>query len=230
MCIRDRVDIDALACALQNGRIRGACIDVFDKEPCFDSVFVGIDNAVLTPHPASFTVDNFKSMNELSLIHIYLPSDYSYFDLATRTDNGGNDAPDQTRFVRCGVHNRWKQLNFFPAANNRINGDKTQFDENNTMANRWYRIVEDIDLENKTITVTAYDRDKDMEVLNGKPFTIAMPDENGDNPNYPTDINLDNLYFNIYMDKKENTSNKLEYYIDNITLEYQDLDVYKRQP
>ena len=63
-----------------------------------------------------------------------------------------------------------------------------------------------------------------MEVLNGKPFTIAMPDENGDNPNYPTDINLDNLYFNIYMDKKENTSNKLEYYIDNITLEYQDFE------
>lgn len=58
------VDIDALACALQNGRIRGACIDVFDKEPCFDSVFVGIDNAVLTPHTASFTVENFKSMNE----------------------------------------------------------------------------------------------------------------------------------------------------------------------
>ena len=154
----------------------------------------------------------------------YLPSDYSYFDLATSTDNGGNDAPDQTRFVRCGVHNSWKQLNFFPAANNRINGDKTQFNKNNNMANRWYRIVEDIDLENKTITVTAYDRDKDMEMLNGKPFTIAMPDENGDNLNYPTDINLDNLYFNIYMDKKENTSNKLEYYIDNITLEYQDFE------
>lgn len=154
----------------------------------------------------------------------YMPSDYSYFDLASSRDNGGNDEADQTRFVRCGVHNGWGQLNFFTAANNRVNGDKTQFDENNMMANRWYTIKTDIDLENKTIILTAYDRDKDMEVLNGKPFTIAVPDEYGENVNYPTAIDLSSLYFNIYMDKRENTENKLEYYIDNITLEYQDFE------
>lgn len=188
----------------------------------------GVSFDIMSMLPEGSSLKNTKTLRfsfDLLMESInYLPSDYSYFDLATSTDNGGNDAPDQTRFVRCGVHNGWKQLNFFPAANNRINGDKTQFNKNNNMANKWYRIVEDIDLENKTITVTAYDRDKDMEMLNGKPFTIAMPDENGDNLNYPTDINLDNLYFNIYMDKKENTSNKLEYYIDNITLEYQDFE------
>ena len=92
------------------------------------------------------------------------------------------------------------------------------------MANRWYTIKTDIDLENKTIILTAYDRDKDMEVLNGKPFTIAVPDEYGENVNYPTAIDLSSLYFNIYMDKRENTENKLEYYIDNITLEYQDFE------
>ena len=62
-----------------------------------------------------------------------------------------------------------------------------------------------------------------MEILNKKPFDIAKPD-GGSNPNYPTGINLDNLYFNVYMDKRENTSNKMEYYFDNITLEYQDYE------
>lgn len=153
----------------------------------------------------------------------YLPSDYSYFDLATSTSNAGNDATDQTRFVRWGVHASWKQMNMFPATNGRVNGDNTQFDKNSQMANKWYRITADIDLVNKTITTTLYNRDNDMEILNQKPFDIAKPDGDS-NPNYPTEANLDNLYFNIYMDKKENTSNKMEYYFDNITLEYQDYE------
>ncbi len=154
----------------------------------------------------------------------YMPSNYSYMDLATSTTNGGNDTADQTRFVRTGVHKGWGQLNFFDAMNNRINGDKTQFDKNNTMANRWYRLVTDIDLINETITVTAYDRDKDMEMLNGKPFTIAMPDEEGANPKYPTQIDLSNLFFNFYLDRNQNTTNKMEYYLDNLTIEYQDYE------
>lgn len=152
------------------------------------------------------------------------PSEYSYFDLATSTSNAGKNDKDMTRFVRWGVHQGWGQFNMFTAANNRVNGDKTQFDKNNNMANRWYRIVADIDLETNTITSTLYDRDKDMEILNGKPFTIAAPDDEGSNPNYPTNIDLNNLYFNIYMDKNANTTNKMEYYIDNITLEYQDYE------
>ncbi len=153
----------------------------------------------------------------------YMPSDYSYFDLATSTSNAGNDAADQTRFVRWGVHTGWGQMNMFSAANGRINGDNTQFNKNSQMANKWYRITADIDLVNKTITTTLYNRDNNMEILNKKPFDIAKPD-GGSNPNYPTGINLDNLYFNVYMDKRENTSNKMEYYFDNITLEYQDYE------
>ena len=62
-------------------------------------------------------------------------------------------------------------------------------------------------------------------MLNKKPFVIAKADETtGENPNYPTEINLDNLYFNIYMDKNANTSHKMEYYLDNITVEYQDYE------
>ncbi|MCI5891932.1 MAG: pectinesterase family protein [Clostridiales bacterium] len=152
------------------------------------------------------------------------PSEYTYLDLATSKTNAGKNDKDQTRFVRWGVHKGWGQLNFFTAMNNRVNGDNTQFDKNNTMANRWYRIKADIDLITKSITTTIYDRDKNMEILNKKPFNIAVPDEAGDNPNYPTAIDLNNLYFNIYMDKNANTSNKMEYYIDNITIEYQDYE------
>ena len=64
MCIRDR------AKALIGGRIRGACIDVYDSEPCTDSVFRSIENAVLTPHTANFTTENIKSMNELAAENI----------------------------------------------------------------------------------------------------------------------------------------------------------------
>ena len=71
----------------------------------------------------------------------YMPSDYSYFDLATSTSNAGNDAADQTRFVRWGVHTGWGQMNMFSAANGRINGDNTQFNKNSQMANKWYRIT-----------------------------------------------------------------------------------------
>ena len=154
----------------------------------------------------------------------YLPSAYSYFDLAANTDNAGNDKADAARFVRWGVHTGWKQFNFFTATNARINGDRTQFNKNNTMANRWYRMTADVDLENKTIYVTAADRDKDMEILNGKPFTIAASDAEGVNANYPTAVETGDLYFNIYMDKNGDTSNKLEYYFDNITLEYSDFE------
>ena len=89
-----------------------------------------------------------------------------------------------------GVYKGWGQFNFFGATTARINGDNTQFDKNNKMANKWYRIVGDIDLENKTVTTTLYDRDwktgdAGTYMLNSKAFTISAPDETGANPNYP---------------------------------------------
>ncbi len=57
------MDDIALAEALKKGLIRGAGIDVFDSEPCTDSILRSCPNAVLTPHTAPFTSENFCRMN-----------------------------------------------------------------------------------------------------------------------------------------------------------------------
>ena len=46
------VDESALHEALATGRIAGAGLDVFEKEPLFDSALFGLDNVVLSPHVA----------------------------------------------------------------------------------------------------------------------------------------------------------------------------------
>lgn len=56
------VDIDALAAALQAGRLKGAAIDVFPSEPKsnderFESPLVGLDNVLLTPHVGGSTLE-----------------------------------------------------------------------------------------------------------------------------------------------------------------------------
>lgn len=151
----------------------------------------------------------------------HLPSDYSYFDLATSIANQGRNSTDDTRFVRWGVHKGWGQFNMFGADNARVNGDKTQFDTNDAMANKWYRMVADIDLKNQTVTSTLYNRDAN-KILNSKAFRISAPDIEGNNPAYPKAADLaEGLYFAIYMDNKR-SSHKMEYFFDNFKLEYQD--------
>ena len=41
----------------------GAGVDAFDSEPCMDSPLIFCENAVLTPHTAPFTSENFCEMN-----------------------------------------------------------------------------------------------------------------------------------------------------------------------
>ncbi|MDG6895490.1 phosphoglycerate dehydrogenase [Volucribacter amazonae] len=56
------VDIDALAQALEQGKLRGAAIDVFPKEPAssnepFESPLRRFDNVILTPHIGGSTAE-----------------------------------------------------------------------------------------------------------------------------------------------------------------------------
>jgi D-3-phosphoglycerate dehydrogenase / 2-oxoglutarate reductase len=49
------VDEAALASALREGRVAGAGIDVYVKEPCTDSPLFALDNVVMTPHLGAST-------------------------------------------------------------------------------------------------------------------------------------------------------------------------------
>jgi D-3-phosphoglycerate dehydrogenase / 2-oxoglutarate reductase len=51
------VDEAALAAALRDGRVAGAGIDVYAKEPCTDSPLFGFDSVVATPHLGASTAE-----------------------------------------------------------------------------------------------------------------------------------------------------------------------------
>jgi glyoxylate reductase len=51
------IDEAALARALQRGAIRGAGIDVFEREPAIDRALLEAPNTVLAPHIASATTE-----------------------------------------------------------------------------------------------------------------------------------------------------------------------------
>jgi D-3-phosphoglycerate dehydrogenase / 2-oxoglutarate reductase len=51
------VDEAALAAALRDGRVAGAGIDVYAKEPCTDSPLFSFDNVVVTPHLGASTAE-----------------------------------------------------------------------------------------------------------------------------------------------------------------------------
>ena len=61
------VDEEALATALQQGKIAGAGFDVFEKEPTVHQALIGLDNAVLIPHLGSATVETRTAMANLAV-------------------------------------------------------------------------------------------------------------------------------------------------------------------
>jgi len=61
------VDEEALVRALEQGKIAGAALDVFQCEPRVPAALVGMDNVVLLPHIASSTRETFAAMEELLL-------------------------------------------------------------------------------------------------------------------------------------------------------------------
>jgi D-3-phosphoglycerate dehydrogenase len=58
------VDEDALADALSEGRLFGAGLDAFAKEPPIGSRLLTLDETVVTPHMGGATVDNFRFVIE----------------------------------------------------------------------------------------------------------------------------------------------------------------------
>ncbi|MDO8734191.1 MAG: phosphoglycerate dehydrogenase, partial [Elusimicrobiota bacterium] len=49
------IDEKALADALKSGKVKGAALDVFEKEPLCDSPFFEMDNVIMTPHLGAST-------------------------------------------------------------------------------------------------------------------------------------------------------------------------------
>lgn len=64
------IDETALAQALAEGRIAGAGLDVFEKEPVINPRLLKLDNVVLLPHMGSATIEGRVAMGEKVLINI----------------------------------------------------------------------------------------------------------------------------------------------------------------
>ena len=64
------MDEYALKRALDSGHLKGAGIDVFEKEPCTDSILISCPNAALTPHTAPYTSENFVEMNRVTVQNV----------------------------------------------------------------------------------------------------------------------------------------------------------------
>lgn len=64
------VDEQALICALQEGKIAGAALDVFEEEPKVPEALFKLDNVVLTPHLASGTEETRNAMSALTFANL----------------------------------------------------------------------------------------------------------------------------------------------------------------
>ncbi len=64
------VDEGALLDALEEGRIAGAGLDVYENEPNIDPRFLKLENVVLQPHQGSGSVETRRAMAELQLANV----------------------------------------------------------------------------------------------------------------------------------------------------------------
>ncbi|MEH6662878.1 MAG: D-glycerate dehydrogenase [Parasphingorhabdus sp.] len=71
----DLVNEDALIDALQNERIGGAGLDVYQNEPAIDPRFLGLKNTVLLPHMGSATFEGREASGERVITNIRVWAD-----------------------------------------------------------------------------------------------------------------------------------------------------------
>jgi len=64
------IDEAALARALKAGKIAGAGLDVFEREPTVNEELFGLPNVVLLPHMGSATIEGRTEMGEKVIINI----------------------------------------------------------------------------------------------------------------------------------------------------------------
>lgn len=69
------VDEPALIAVLENGRIAGAGLDVFEHEPAVDPRLLALDNVVLLPHMASATIEARHATGEKVIANIRMWAD-----------------------------------------------------------------------------------------------------------------------------------------------------------
>ena len=60
------VDEAALARALRDGRLAGAALDVYEREPIVHPDLLGLENILLIPHLASATTETRTAMADLA--------------------------------------------------------------------------------------------------------------------------------------------------------------------
>jgi glyoxylate reductase len=64
------IDEAALARAIKAGKIAGAGLDVFEREPMVNPDLVGLPNVILLPHMGSATIEGRVEMGEKVIINI----------------------------------------------------------------------------------------------------------------------------------------------------------------
>ena len=64
------IDEDALADALEENRLGGAALDVFEREPAVNPRLLEFQNVILLPHMSSATIEGRLGMGEKVLINI----------------------------------------------------------------------------------------------------------------------------------------------------------------
>ena len=64
------IDEPALLDALLEGRLAGAALDVFEREPAIDPKLRDLDNVVLLPHMGSATLEGRLEMGERVIVNI----------------------------------------------------------------------------------------------------------------------------------------------------------------